>query len=458
MANKINIANTTDKKAEFGTKPLGKLLAQQAIPAAIGIMVLSIYAIIDTIFVGRYVGPDGIAAITVILPITFLMGSIGMATGVGGASIISRAFGEGNDERAYKTFGNMIAIVLVLTLSMAIISFIFSEEITALFGGKGTVLAPANEYFRIVLPGIPFLAWAMMCNNVIRAEGYPKMAMFTLVTPAVVNLILDPIFIVYFRWGMFGAGLATTIGYLCSAGFTFWYFAGKRSEMRLQLRSIILDWGIVREIAGIGSVTLARQSTISVLSIVLNNSLFVYGGEIAISMYGLVNRIMLFLNFPTIGITQGFIPIAGYNYGAKLRDRVTDLIKISMQSATFLATILFLVIFIFTPSICSLFTDDITLIERSTPAVRISLIATPLIAINLIGSAYFQATGKALPALFLALSKQGIFLIPLILLLPLAFGLDGIWYSFPIADVLAASLTFIYLRYQRRKTAAANLL
>ncbi len=414
-------------------------------------MVLSIYAIIDTIFVGRYVGPDGIAAITVILPITFLMGSIGMATGIGGASIISRAFGEKNDERAYKTFGNMIALVLVLTLSLTIVSFIFSEQITALFGGKGSVLAPANEYFRIVLFGIPFLAWAMMANNVIRAEGYPKIAMFTLITPAVVNLILDPIFIIYYGWGMFGAGLATTIGYVFSAGFTFWYFLGKKSEMRLQLRSIILDWRIVKEIAAIGSVTLARQSTISVLSIVLNNSLFAYGGEIAIAMYGLVNRIMLFLNFPTIGITQGFVPIAGYNYGAKLKNRVTDLIKIAMQSATVLAGILFIIILIFTPIICGLFTDDEVLIQRAIPAVRISLLATPLIAINLIGSAYFQATGKAMAALLLALSKQGFFLIPLILILPLFFGLNGIWYSFPIADVLAAILTFIYLRYKRKQ-------
>lgn len=414
-------------------------------------MVLSIYAIIDTIFVGKYVGPDGIAAITVILPITFLMGSIGMATGVGGASIISRAFGEKNDEKAFKTFGNMMAMVIVLTLSLTVLSFIFSEEIASLFGGKGTVLAPANEYFRIVLPGIPFLAWAMMANNVIRAEGYPRMAMFTLITPAVVNLILDPIFIIYYGWGMFGAGLATTIGYLFSAGFTFWYFMGKRSEMRLDLKSIVLDWAIVKEISAIGSVTLARQSTISLLSVVLNNSLFVYGGEIAIAMYGLVNRIMLFLNFPTIGITQGFVPIAGYNYGAKLKKRVTDLIRISMQSATILAAILFLLIFIFTPEICSLFTDDQELIDRATPAVRISLLATPLIAINLIGSAYFQATGKAMAALLLALSKQGIFLIPLILILPLFYGLNGIWYSFPIADIAAAVLTFFYLWYKRKQ-------
>ncbi len=430
---------------------MGPLLAQQAIPAAVGIMVLSIYAIIDTIFVGRYVGPDGIAAITVILPLTFLMGSIGMATGVGGASIISRAFGEKDNKKALKTFGNMMAIVISISLSLTVISFIFSEQITLLFGGKGSVLEPASIYFRAVLPGIPFLAWAMMSNNVIRAEGFPKIAMFTLITPAVVNLILDPIFIIYLGWGMFGAGLATTFGYVCSAGFTMWYFFGDKSEMKLSLKSIVLDWKIIKEIAAIGSVTLARQSTISVFSVVLNNSLFVYGGEMAIAVYGLINRVMLFLNFPTIGITQGFIPIAGYNYGASLRERVSDLIKLSMKAATFFASIIFILIVIFTPAICSLFTDNQELIDKATPAIRISLIATPLIAINLIGSAYFQATGKAMAALLLALSKQGIFLIPLILILPTFFGLEGIWYSFPIADVLAAALTFVYLRYKRKQ-------
>jgi len=437
-------------------KPLGELLAQQAIPAAIGILVLSVYAIIDTIFVGRYVGPNGIAAITVILPLTFLMGSLGMATGVGGASIISRAFGNDDNEKAFKTFGNMMLITLSLSITLTVISFVFAEEITLLFGGKGEVLEPAAVYFRAVLPGIPFLAWAMMSNNVIRAEGYPKIAMFTLITPAVVNLILDPIFIIYYGWGMFGAGLATTIGYLFSAAFTMWFFFGGKSEMKVHPRSIVLDWGIIKEIASIGSVTLARQSTISLFSVVLNNSLFAYGGEIAISIYGLINRVMLFLNFPTIGITQGFIPIVGYNYGAKLKDRVSGIITLAMKAATFFATIIFILILIFTPAICGLFTDDVDLITRATPALRVSLIATPLIAINLIGSAYFQATGKATAALFLALSKQGFLLIPLILIFPLIWGLEGIWYSFPVADVGAALLTYVYLRYKRKQEVALS--
>ena len=412
---------------------------------------MSIYAIIDTIFVGKYVGSNGIAALTVIMPIVFLFGSLGMATGVGGSSIISRSFGENNNEKAFLTFGNMVALTFGLAVSFVILGFSFSDQIIQLFGGRGEVLEPARDYFLIVLIGVPFLAWAMMGNNVIRALGYPKIAMFTLITPAIINLILDPILIVYFDMGIKGAAWATTAGYLGSGLFTVFFFMSSKSEMRLNIKSIILDFKIIREIAAIGSVTLARQGTISVLAIVLNNSLFSYGGEISLSVYGLINRVMLFLNFPVLGITQGFVPIVGYNYGARLSKRVQDIIKLAMKSATIIATILFIVIMIFTPSIAKIFTNDQELIDKTIPALRISFIATPLIAINLIGSAYFQATGKAMSALLLALSKQGFFLVPLILLLPRLLGINGIWMAFPIADVGAALVTFYYLRYQRRK-------
>ena len=445
------ISKPLKKSAEFGTEPLGKLLAQQAVPAAVGILIMSIYGIVDTIFVGQYVGANGIAAITVIMPITFLLGSLGMATGIGGASIISRAFGKGDNEKAFATFGNMILLTLGLALFFVTLGFIFSDQTIQLFGGRGKVLEPARDYFLITLLGIPFLAWAMMCNNVIRAEGFPKIAMFTLITPAIINLILDPIFIIYLDWGIKGAAWATTIGYIGSALSTLYFFLGGKSEMKITPTSINFDWPIIKEIASIGSVTLARQGTISVLSIVLNNSLFNYGGEISLAVYGLINRVMLFLNFPVLGVTQGFVPIVGYNYGAKLKDRVAAIIKLSMKSATIIATILFVGIMVFTPWIASIFTSEQELIDKTIPALRVAFIATPLIAINLIGSAYFQATGKAMPALLLALSKQGIFLIPMILLLPLIFGLDGIWMSFPIADTGAALVTFFYLRYQRKK-------
>ncbi len=410
---------------------------------------MSIYGIVDTIFVGLWVGSLGIAAITVVLPITFLIASIGMAIGVGGASIISRAFGEGDDEKAYRAFGNQVGLTLFLGTFFVIAGFFFIDHILGAFGGRGDVQEPAREYFRIVLLGVPFLAWAMMSNNVIRAEGFPKIAMYTILIPAVVNIILDPVFIVWLDMGLAGAAWATTISYIASALFATWFFLRGRSQMQISRKYLRPDFKIIREIASLGSVTLARQGTISILSIVLNNSLFIYGGELGLAIYGIIGRLMMFANFPVLGITQGFIPIVGYNYGAGLMDRVSSMIRISMVSATLIAFGIFSFIMIFTPHIVSVFTNDELLIRETIPSLRLAFLATPLIAINLLGSAYFQAIGKARPALILSLLKQGFFLIPLIFLLPLVFGINGIWYSFPIADTAASIVTLWYLKKKK---------
>ncbi len=439
------------KKDSFGTAPLAQLLRQQAVPAAVGILVMSIYGIVDTIFVGRWVGSLAIGAITVVLPITFLISSIGMAIGIGGSSIISRSFGEGNDKKAFQTFGNQILLILIFASILVFCGFIFQEQIVSAFGGKGDVLEPAAEYFSIVLLGVPFLAWAMMSNNVIRAEGYPRFAMLILLVPAVANIILDPIFIVALDMGLKGAAWATALSYLASAIYTIWFFTSGKSQLELKIKNIQPDFPIIREIASIGSVTLARQGTISVLAIVLNNTLFSYGGELSLSTYGIINRVMMFANFPVLGITQGFVPIVGFNYGAQLFDRVKNLIIISMKTASLIALCIFAGIMIFTPQIVGIFTEDQDLIKHTVPALRSVFLATPLLAVSLLGSAYFQAIGKAFPALMLTLSKQGFFLIPLILTLPFWFGLNGVWFAFPIADIGAALITFIFLRKEMSK-------
>lgn len=452
MRNKEKRPELTDKKRQlFGTRPLGKLLRDQAIPASAGILVMSIYGIVDTIFVGLWVGSLGIAAITVVQPITFLIASIGMAIGIGGASIISRAFGENNDEKAYLTFGNQVGLTILFGITFVIIGFVFIDQILSLFGGRGNILDPAKTYFKIVLLGVPFLGWAMMSNNVIRAEGYPRIAMLTIMIPAVVNIILDPVFIIWLDMGLAGAAWATTISYIASAIFATWFFLKGDSQLKLSRKYLKADIPVIKEIGALGSVSFARQGTISLLSVVLNNSLFVYGGEMALSVYGIISRLMMFANFPVIGITQGFVPIVGYNYGAKLVDRVKRMIRLSMVSATAIAVSIFTLIMVFSPQIVSLFTNDTDLIERTTPALRAVFLATPLIAINLLGSAYFQAIGRAKPAFILSLSKQGFLLIPLIFLLPLQFGIYGIWYSFPIADVGAALITAVYLKHHFRK-------
>jgi putative MATE family efflux protein len=440
--------------AHLGTAPIGQLLRQQAIPASIGILVLSIYGIVDTIFVGQYVGAIAIGAITVVLPITYLISSIGMAIGVGGGSMISRAFGAKDEARAHQTFGNQVTLVLIISLLAITLFTIFQQEVLELFGGKGETLPAAEEYFRILLPGIPFLAWAMMSNNVFRAEGKPKMAMTVLIVPAIINLILDPIFIIWFEMGLTGAALATTISYICSAAFCLWNFAFGKSIMQIRLPDMRLQGPIVKEIFSLGIVTFSRQSVVALLMIVLNNTLFVYGGAMALSVYGIIQRVMMFANFPVLGITQGFIPITGYNYGAENWERVQKVISLALKVGTMIAVAIFLSILIFAEPLVRLFTTEQELIALTVPAIRIAFLATPCILFQLVGSAYFQAIGKARPALFLTLTKQGFCLIPLLFILPPIFKLDGVWMAFPIADVLSASICYYFLHGQLEKLGA----
>jgi len=435
----------------FGTKPIGQLLKQQAIPASIGILVMSLNMIVDTVFVGRWIGALAIGAVTIVMPIVFLMSSLGMSIGIGGSSLVSRALGAGDQAKADLTYGNQVSLTVFLSIVFVILGIIFQEDIILLFGGKGDILPFAQSYFHIVLFGIPFLAWAMMANPLIRALGYPKYAMLTMIVPAILNIILDPLLIIYFDMGMEGAAWATAASYMICALYTITFLIFRNKEVTLSIAALKPSWSIAREISSIGSVTLARQGTISVLAIILHNSLFTYGGEIAIAMYGIASRFMMFALFPMLGITQGFLPVAGYNYGAQLWDRVHESISLSIKYATLIAGLIFLIIMIFTAQVISIFTTDTALIEQTVPVMRWIFLATPLIAINLIGSGYFQAIGKAFPALLLTLTKQGFFLIPLILILPRFFGLEGIWYSFSIADIGAAIITYFYLKREERK-------
>jgi len=435
----------------LGTQKISTLLIKQALPASIGILVMSLNMIVDTIFVGQWIGSLAIAAITVVLPIVFLISSLGMGIGIGGSSIISRALGAKAAEKAYLTFGNQIFLTLVLSILFVLVGILFNEPILLLFGANGDILAPATSYFNVVLYGVPFLAFAMMGNPVIRAEGKPKFAMYAMIIPAISNILLDIVFIKFLGLGMFGAGLATSISYAACGLFIFGFFLSKKSELSILAKNFILSFSIVKEIVQLGGVTVARQGTISVLMIVLNATLFTYGGENAIAVYGIINRVMMFALFPVLGVTQGFLPIAGYNIGAKNNDRVRKVIKIAIIYGSAVASLIFLGIICFPEAIARLFTSDVALIEETPKALLYVFLATPVVTAQLIGSAYFQAAGKALPALALTLLKQGVFLIPLVYILPKFFGLNGVWFSFPVADVLATLVTLLFLKSEVRK-------
>lgn len=442
------MANISSK--DLGTQPIGKLLIKQAVPASIGILVMSLNILVDTIFVGQWIGSVAIAAINVVLPVSFFIAALGMSIGVGGSSIISRALGANNSTKALQTFGNQITLTLLLTVSLVIPGLFFVNDIIPAFGGKGAIFEPAKIYYTIVLYGIPFLALCMMGNTVIRAEGKPKFAMYAMMIPSVGNLVLDYIFIKFMGFGMEGAAWASTISYVLCFAFVMWFFVSKHSELRLHKCSFNLQLPIVKEISSLGFVTLARQAVVSVTYLFMNNILFDLGGETSVTAYAIVGRMLMFALFPVFGITQGFVPIAGFNYGAGYYDRVKLTISTAIKYAIGLASLVFIMLMVFPDAITKLFTSDPEVLKETPSAMRWVFAATPIIAIQLIGAAYFQAVGKATPALLLTLTRQGFFFIPLIFILPRFYGEIGVWMSFPIADVLSTIVTAFFLNREVR--------
>ncbi len=439
----------------LGTQSISSLLIKQAVPASIGILVMSLNMIVDTIFVGRWIGPLAISAITVVIPVTFFIAALGLAVGIGGSSVLSRALGAGEHSKAVCVFGNMNTLTFVSSALLAILGLVFQDRLIDFFGADESFRDLALTYYRIVLYGIVMLAMCMMGNSVIRAEGKPKFAMYAMMLPAVGNIFMDYILINVLDFGMQGAAWATFISYAICFSFILWFFVVK-SELRVTFKSFLLKNTIVKEISGLSFVTLARQGVIAVLTILLNNVLVRVGDAIDVASYGIISRALMFALFPVIGVNQGFMPIAGYNYGAKKLQRVREAINTSIKYSGMLALIIFTLIMFFAESFVGVFisdkatdagsiADNAELLKRTPNALRWVFAATPVIVIQLIGGSYFQSIGKVIPALLLNLTKQGFFLIPLILILPSIYGVWGVWASFPIADVLSTIVTGYFL-------------
>jgi putative MATE family efflux protein len=412
---------------------------------------MSLNVLIDTIFVGQWIGANAIAAINVVLPVSFFIAALGMAIGLGGGSIISRALGKDNLAKATKTFGNQIVLNFSLTISFALVGLLFMDSIIPAFGGKGALFEPAKIYYTIVLYGVPILGFCMMGNNVIRAVGKPKYAMYAMMLPSISNLILDYVLIYIFDFGMYGAAWATTLSYGVCGIYILYFFTSKNAELKPLLSDFKIDWSITKEIGALGSVTLARQAVVSISVLLVNNLLYRLDGESAVAVYAIISRLLMFSLFPILGITQGFIPIAGYNYGAKNKKRVEQVIRTAVLYSSGLATLVFMMIYAFSNSIGTIFTSEPLVLQKTPAAIRWVFAATPIVGIQLIGAAYYQAIGKALPALLLTLTRQGFFFIPLLYILPEFLGIDGVWIAFPIAELLAAIVTGGFLIYELKK-------
>ncbi len=430
-----------------------RLLINLSLPATVGMIVNALYNIVDTIFIGRGIGYLAIGGLTVAFPVQMVIMAVAQMIGIGAASIISRNLGAGDNEKADHVAGNSFFAVVFLGILICITGLTFINPILRAFGATDILLPYAKEYLQVILIGSIYFPFAVSTNSLIRAEGNAKVAMFSMIIGTVLNIILDYIFIFPLAMGIRGAALATIISQLVSVIYILAYLYSGKSTLKVRLHHLKPDMKIIYETVVIGFPSFARQVAGSITAIILNNSLTFYGGELALAVYGVVNRVIMFLFMPLFGIVQGMQPIAGYNYGARRIDRVKQVLKLSLIATTVFATVSTLFGELFPGFIIGLFDNNTDLINSGSFALRIVISMVPIIGVQIIGAAFFQALGKALPSLLLTLSRQVLLFIPLVLILPRIYGLGilGIWITFPIADILSTIFTVIVLKRELSK-------
>ncbi|MDK2918393.1 MAG: hypothetical protein PWQ37_1126 [Candidatus Petromonas sp.] len=439
--------------SRLGEQSVDKLLIKLSLPASIAMIVNGFYNVVDTIFIGQGVGALAIGGLAIAFPIQMLIMGFAQMVGIGGASAVSRNLGANEVEKADKVAGNAFISIFILSLLFVVFGLVFLEQLLFIFGATENILPYAKDYIEVILLGSVFFSCAMMSNSLIRAEGNAKVAMTTMLLGAGLNIVLDPIFIFLFKLGIRGAALATIISQFSSFLYVVYYMYSGKSSLKVNPEHLKPDWKIIKEIFTVGFSALARSSTSSIFSIVVNNSLRVFGGDMAITIFGIVNRVIAFLFMPIIGVVQGMQPIAGFNYGAKKLDRVKQVLKFSIMAATAIAIFGWIIGETIPHIIIRAFTDDINIIKDGSFVFRIIIAMVPLLGIQFVGATLFQAIGKAVPALILSLLRQFILLTPLILILPRIFNLDlfGVWLAFPIADILAAMITAYLLKKEMYK-------
>jgi putative MATE family efflux protein len=439
------------KNNEMGTKSVPSLLLKFSLPAIIALLVNALYNIVDSIFVGRGVGDLALGGVSVSFPIVTTVIAFVMLIGMGATALISIYLGEKKEQEAEKILANAFILLIIVSLILSAIGLIFLEKIILFFGATEDVLPYTKSYMRIIFLGAPFLAISIGVNAFIRAEGNPKTAMSTMLIGAATNIVLDYIFIFIFKWGIQGAALATVLSYVTSSIWVVSYFFSKRSRLKLKFSNMTLDKQRVIKIIKIGFPTFVIQVTSSIQQLILNRSLGKYGGNDALAIIGVIMNVTTFLVMPAMGIGQGAQPIFGYNKGAKQDKRVKETLIYSLISATVIIFIGFLVAKIWPYQIFSLFSKSEELIENGVYAMNIFFKFIPLVGVQMIASNYFQAIGKSNQATILGLSRQVFLFIPIILILPYVWGLDGAWWSAPVSDLAAFILTGVWLFIEVRK-------
>lgn len=442
--------NTQDR---LGTKKIGALLAEFSIPATIGMLVNALYNIVDRMFIGNAKGLEslGLTALAVSFPIMMIMLGIALMFGAGGASLFSIRLGEKDREGAERILGNSIAMIFITSFVFMVIALWNLEGLLKLFGADEESMPYAVEYMRIILYASVLQGPAAGCNHFMRADGSPKTAMVSMFIGAGFNIIFDYVFIFIFHMGMAGAALATIGGQGLSAIWGITYFLSKRSNLKLRLKNMRLRRDIAGKIILAGLPSLTNQISASFLSMVLNNRLRVYGGNVAIGGIGAISSLQQILVLPTIGISHGAQPIIGYNRGAKNYHRIKETLGKAILTATIVAILGFTVTRLFPGALIGIFGKEKEFRDFGVRAIGIWMMMLPVLGVQIIGSLYFQAVGRPRISLFLTLSRQILVLIPMILILSHFFGLTGILSAAPISDFIAFLVTasFIAVELQR---------
>jgi putative MATE family efflux protein len=434
----------------LANEKIGKLLWKLSVPAIIGMVVQGLYNIVDTFFVGRFVGPLGIGGTAIAFPIQMIIMGIGMTIGIGGASLLSRSMGEKNYEGASLVLGNMILLSLITGAAFTIGGIVSMEPILRIFGANDALMPYAKSFISIILMGSPFITFSVVASSAARAEGNAKVAMNTMLVGAIINVALNPIFIIGFGLGVRGSAIATVISLIASCAFLLRYLLSGKSEIALKLHHLRLKRSIIREIFAVGSSDFARTAAMSLTSAVFNNILRNLGGELPIATFGIIFRVISFVFMPMIGIAQGVQPILGFNFGARQFHRIKQALGLATKSATAIAMIGFAIFLLFPSPILRIFSTDERLIAMGTSATRWLILGLPLVGYQNIGTSLFQAIGKSKPAIFLAFTRQVLFLIPIVIIFSHFFGLRGVWLSFPATDAISFIVTYLMVARELR--------
>ena len=441
---------------ELGTEKIGKLLMKYAGPAIIAMTASSLYNMIDSIFIGHGVGPLAIAGLAVTFPLMNLSAAFGTLVGVGASTILSVLLGQKNYDVANKVLGNVVTLNIIIGLVFMSVALTFLDPILYFFGASENTIVYAREYMQVILLGNVITHLYLGLNNQLRASGNPRMAMNLTIMTVILNVIFAPLFIFVFEMGIRGAALATVIAQFVALVVILRYFSNQGRLLHFQKRNLRLDRRIAKDSLSIGLAPFLMNSAACLVTLFINQQLKSYSGDLAIGAYGIVNRISFLFIMINMGLNQGMQPIAGYNYGARKYSRVKEVYKKTVKYATLVALIGFVVSIAFPHAAVSVFTSDAELIELAAKGLVLINLMLPLVGFQMVTSNLFQCLGMINKSIILSMSRQLLFLLPLLYVMPMFLDAKGIWLSFPISDFLASMVTFIMLMGLLRKLRKLN--